>query len=330
MRMKVVGIAVTVALLLGVLIPFGSTAIAASKHEVTIYTGSGPGSVYFAIGSMFAKVLNKKSKIISAKGVTSGASVANARAIGKGEAQVAIIQNDVTYYAWNGIAQFKGHPVKDLRGIGTLYPEPVQIVVRADSNIKSLKDLVGKRVVVGAAGSGCAQTAERVLKAAGIWNKINKIYQTFEEAAQSLVLGQVDAEFTVIAFPAPAISMIAVKVPVRLIPVPDSVIDKLHKQGYPFYVKVVIPKGTYNGMEEDTPTIAVKSTLVVDKDLPDNVVYELTKVFFTSIDDLAKAHQVAKQIKMSKAFEGLMIPLHPGAIKFYEEHGLKVPANLKP
>ncbi|HID15410.1 MAG TPA: TAXI family TRAP transporter solute-binding subunit, partial [Candidatus Atribacteria bacterium] len=301
-----------------------------AKTTVWIYTGSGPGSVYFALGSMLAKVLNKKGSLVSARGVTSGASVANCRAIGKGEAQAAIAQNDVTFYAWNGIAQFDGKPVKDLRGIGTLYPEPVQLVVKANSDIKTLQDLAGKKVVVGAAGSGTAQTAEKLLKAAGVWDKIDRIYQTFSEAAQSLILGQIDANFTVIAYPAPAVNQIAVRVPVRLIPVPDDVIDKLHKEGYPFYVKVVIPKGTYNGMDEDVQTIAVKSTLIVDKDVSDDVAYEIAKVLFENIDELAKAHQVAKQIDIKGAFEGLMVPLHPGAIKYYEEKGMAIPDNLRP
>lgn len=299
------------------------------KYEITIYTGSGPGSVYFAIGSMLAKITNKKSKLIAAKAVTSGASVANCKAIGKGEAQVAIAQNDVTWYAWEGKYQFEGKPIKVIRAIGTLYPEPVQIVVRADSDIKSIYDLKGKKVVVGAAGSGVAATAERVLKAAGIWDQIEPVYQTFEEAAQSLVLGQVDAEFTVIAYPAPAINQIAVKVPVRILDVPDEVVQKLHDQGYPFYVKVTIPAGTYNGMDQDAQTIAVKATLIVHKDLPDEVVYELTKILYENIDELAKAHQVAKQIDINHAFDGLMVPLHPGAIKYYEEHGITVPDKYK-
>ena len=300
------------------------------KYVITIYTGSGPGSVYFAVGSMFAKISTKKATSYTAKGVTSGASVSNCKAIAKGEALAAIAQNDVTYYAWNGKFQFEGKPVKELRAIGTLYPEPIQIVVRADSDIKTLQDLAGKKVVVGAAGSGCAATAERVLKAAGVWDKIDPVYQTFSEAAQSLVLGQVDAEFTVIAYPAPAIDQIAVKVPVRLISVPDNVVEKLHNEGYPFYVKVTIPKGTYNGMDEDAQTIAVKSTFVVHKDVPDEVVYEMTKILYDNIDELAKAHQVAKQIDIHHAFDGLMVPLHPGAIKYYEEKGISVPANLKP
>lgn len=328
MGKKVIVVISVLALIAAALLPI-AVSLAAEKYEVTIYTGSGPGSVYFAIGSMLAKVINQKSQTLAAKGVTSGASVANVRAIAKGEAQVGIAQNDVTYYAMKGIAQFEGNPVKNLRTVATLYPEPVQLVVRADSGLKKLEDLVGKRVVVGAAGSGVAQTAERVLKAAGIWDKVNKIYQTFEEAAQSLVLGQVDAEFTVIGYPAPAIEMIAVSVPVRLIPIPDDIIKKLHEQGYPFYVKVTIPKGTYKGMDEDAQTLAVKATLVVDEKLPVDVVYELTKILYTSIDDLATAHQLAKQIKMSEAFEGLTVPLHPGAVKFFEEKGLKVPENLK-
>ncbi len=325
---KFVSLLVMVVFVLG-LVYAGSVAVAGEKYRLMIYTGSGPGSVYFAIGSMLAKVLNKKAKDIDAKGVTSGASVANCRAVGKGEAQMGIAQNDITYYAWNGKVKFK-KPIRTLRAIGTLYPEPIQIVVRADSGIKTLEDLKGKRVVVGAAGSGCAGAAEAILKAAGLWDKINKIYQTFEEAAQSLVLGQVDAEFTVIAYPAPAINMIAVKVPIRLVSIPDKLIKKLHDSGYPFYVKVTIPKDTYNGMTEDVQTVAVKSTLIVNKDVPADVVYKVTKVLYNNIDELAKAHQVAKQIKISKAFEGLMVPLHPGAIKFYEEYGIKVPANLKP
>lgn len=329
MGKKVLGILLVCSLLIGSLPYLEASVMAAEKFEVTIYTGSGPGSVYFALGSMLAKVINQKSQTLAAKGVTSGASVANVKAIGKGEANVAIAQNDVTYYAIKGIAQFEGNPVKNIRAIATLYPEPLQLVVRADSGLKSLNDLVGKRVVVGAAGSGCAQTAERVLKAAGIWDKINKIYQTFEEAAQSLVLGQVDAEFTIIGYPAPAIEMIAVNVPVNLIPVPDEIVKKLHEQGYPFYVKVTIPKGTYKGMESDVQTIAVKATLIVDEKLPNEAAYEIARILFTSVDDLATAHQLAKQIKMSEAFEGLTIPLHPGAIKFFEEKGLKVPEELK-
>ena len=325
---KILSLVLLLAMVFTFAVEFNNVAVA--KTTVWIYTGSGPGSVYFALGSMLAKVLNKKGSLVSARGVTSGASVANCRAIGKGEAQAAIAQNDVTFYAWNGIAQFDGKPVKDLRGIGTLYPEPVQLVVKANSDIKTLQDLAGKKVVVGAAGSGTAQTAEKLLKAAGVWDKIDKIYQTFSEAAQSLILGQIDANFTVIAYPAPAVNQIAVRVPVRLIPVPDDIIDKLHKEGYPFYVKVVIPKGTYNGMDEDVQTIAVKSTLIVDKDVSDDVVYEIAKVLFENIDELAKAHQVAKQIDIKGAFEGLMVPLHPGAIKYYEEKGMAIPDNLRP
>ncbi|MCD6419228.1 MAG: TAXI family TRAP transporter solute-binding subunit [Synergistetes bacterium] len=327
MKRGVVGVVLILSLVFGVAL--GANFAVAAPYPITIYTGSGPGSVYFALGCMFAKVLNQKAKgIISAKGVTSGASVANARAIANGEAQMAIIQNDVTWEAYNGKVRFKGHPVKNMRGIATLYPEAIQIVVRADSKIKTLQDLVGKRVVVGAAGSGCAAAAQRVLTAAGIWNKINKIYQTFSEAAQSLVLGQIDANFTVIAFPAPAVNMTAVRVPIHLIPIPDNVIKKLHTSGYPFYVKVIIPKKTYNGMDRDVQTVAVRSTLVAGSKVPTKIVYDVTKILYTNLDDLAKAHQVAKQIKISQAFDGLMVPLHPGAAKFFKEHGLKIPANL--
>lgn len=311
-----------------VCVAFVGASWASQKVELTVYTGSGPGSVYFAVGSMLAKVLNDKGQLVSAKGVTSGASVANIRAIDKGDAHLAIAQNDVTYYAWKGIVRFK-EPIKTVRGIATMWPEPVQIVVRADSPIRKLEDLAGKRVVVGAAGSGVEAAASAILKAAGLWDKITKINQSFEEAAQSFTLGQVDANIAVIAYPAPAINMIDVQVPVRLIPIPDEIVKKLHAEGYPFYVKVRIPKGTYKGMDSDVETIAVKSTLVCHKDLSPEVVYEVTKMLFTNTEELAKAHQVANQIKISGALEGMQLPLHPGAIKFYEENGIKVPAELR-
>ncbi|WP_054841165.1 TAXI family TRAP transporter solute-binding subunit [Thermococcus peptonophilus] len=338
MKMKALGL---VALLVFALVASGcigggggETASSETKATysgtITIYTG-GTSGVYFPLGSKYAEILNKNG--IKAKAVTSGASVTNAKAIGEGKAQAAILQNDIAYYAYNGLYMFQGQAVKNIRGVAALYPETIQFVVRADSDIKSLQDLAGKKVAIGAAGSGTAVAAEQILKAAGVWDSIQKVNQKFSEAAQSLKVGQIDAAVIVSGAPTPpAVNQIAVQTPVRVLPIPDDILNKLHDQGYIFYVRQVLPKDTYNGMTEDTPTVAVKAILAVSADLPDDVVYQMTKILFdpNNLAELHKVHAKTKYISLDTALDGMSIPLHPGAIKFYEEKGIKVPDKLKP
>lgn len=295
--------------------------------EITIYTG-GTSGVYFPLGSKYAEILNKNG--VKAKAVTSGASVSNAKAIGDGTAQAAILQNDVAYYAYNGLYMFEGSKISNIRGVAALYPETVQFVVRADSDIKTLQDFKGKKVAIGAAGSGTAVAAEQVLKAAGVWDSIEKVNQKFSEAAQSLKLGQVDVAVIVSGAPTPAVNQIAVQTPVRVVPIPDDILAKLKDQGYIFYVRQVLPKDTYNGMEEDTPTVAVKAMLAVSADLPEDTVYQMTKILFDNLDELHQVHAKTKYISLDTALDGMSIPLHPGAIKYYEEKGITVPDELKP
>jgi len=296
-------------------------------QTITIYTG-GTSGVYFPLGSKYAEILNKNG--INAKAVTSGASVTNAKAIGEGKAQAAILQNDVAYYAYHGLYMFKDQPVKNIRGVAALYPETVQFVVKADSNIKSLEDLKGKKVAIGAPGSGTAVAAEQILKAAGVWDSIEKVNQKFSEAAQSLKLGQIDAAVIVSGAPTPAVDQIAQQTPVRVLPIPDDILNKLHQEGYIFYVRQILPKDTYNGMQEDTPTLAVKAMLAVSADLSEDTVYKMTKILFDNLDELHKVHAKTKYISLDTALDGMSIPLHPGAYKYYQEKGIQVPDNLKP
>ncbi|NJE47000.1 TAXI family TRAP transporter solute-binding subunit [Thermococcus sp. GR7] len=296
-------------------------------QEITIYTG-GTSGVYFPLGSKYAEILSKNG--VNAKAVTSGASVANAKAIGDGTAQAAIMQNDVAYYAYHGLYMFEGNKIEKLRGVAALYPETVQFVVRADSDIKSLQDLAGKKVAIGAPGSGTAVAAEQILKAAGVWDSIQKVNQAFSEASQSLKLGQVDAAVIVSGAPTPAVNQIAVQTPVRILPIPDDILNKLKNEGYIFYVRQVLPKDTYNGMTEDTPTVAVKAVLVVSADLPEDVVYQMTKILFDNVAELQKVHAKTQYISLETALDGMSIPLHPGAAKYYEEKGMTIPSELKP
>jgi len=296
------------------------------KTEVMLYTG-GTAGVYFPLGSKYAEMLNKYSDIIDASAVTSGASVTNCKAIGTGESQAGLSCMDVAYYAHKGLYMFE-EPIPELLGIATLYPETIQFVVRVDSDIYTLTDMKEKNVAIGAPGSGTAVAGEQILKAAGIWDTINVFPLSFAEASSALKLGQVDVAHLFAGFPTPGIEEVAMTTPVRIISLSDEVLNKLHSEGYPFYVRQIIPEGTYK-MTEDVPVFAISAALFVPRDLSNDVVYDMTKILFEHLDELRIAHVRAETISLDTALDGMGVPLHPGAIKYYEEKGIKVPAELK-
>lgn len=301
------------------------------KTELTVFTG-GTGGVYFPLGSKYAELLNKYAgDVITASVRTSGASVANARALAEGKANVILLQNDIAYYAYHGLYMFSDTgSINVMRGLATLYPETIQFVVRANSPIRSLYDLAGKRVAVGAVGSGTAVACEQILKAAGIWDDIEKVWAPFREAATMLKLGEVDCAVLVAGIPTPAVSEIATVTPIRILPIPDAILKKLHEEGYIFYIRQIIPKDTYQGMDKDVQTVAVLAMIAVRADLPENIVYTMAKILFEHVDELRTVHAKASAISLETALDGMSIPLHPGAIKYYEEKGLSVPGELKP
>ncbi len=301
-----------------------------APYKITIYTG-GTGGVYYPLGVKLADLLNKYAgDKITASASSSGASVANARALGTGDANLVFIQNDIAYYAYNGLYMFSEGKIGKIRGLATLYPEIIQIIVRADSGIKTISDLEGKRVAVGAAGSGTAVEAEIILRASGVWDKITVQNLDFTQAAQALKLGQVDAAFVVAGIPTSAVMELAATTPISLVEIPDELLNTLKQQGYLFFVPFTVPKGTYTGLEKDVKTLAVRAMLAVSSDVPDDVAYTILKVMFDHLDELKQAHSRAQDISLDKALEGLPIKLHPGAVKYYQDKGITVPQELKP
>ena len=295
------------------------------KTEVTIYTG-GTGGTYFPLGSKYAELLNEFSDNIDASAVTSGASVTNCKAIGTGECQAGLAQNDVSYYARKGINMFDA-PIPELQGIACWYPETIQFVVKADSDIMSLADMAGKNVAVGAPGSGTAVACEQVLGAAGVWDSITRFDLNFGEAASALKLGQVDVGFLVAGFPTSAIEELAVSTDVRIVDVSDDILRELGEAGYPFYVRQELSAGAY-GMDADVSTVAVQAMLCVGAAVPEDIVYEMTKILFEQVGELTAIHTKANDITLDTALDGMSLLLHSGAVKYYEEAGVTVPAEL--
>ncbi|MCE4624911.1 MAG: TAXI family TRAP transporter solute-binding subunit [Desulfurococcales archaeon] len=302
-------------------------------YKITILTG-GVGGTYYPVGTTYAKLLNKYSNgKISATGLEGKASVSNIQEICKGTANAGLAQNDISYYAYNGvkISAFEGKPQKCIRAVAVLYPETIQIVTLKDSGINTLQDLAGKKVVVGAEGSGTYWNARQILEAAGVWDQIVPVYKKFSDAKEDLKNGAVDAAFYTAGIPTSAIEQLASEVPIKIIPVPTEIYQKLI-QNYPFYVQQTIPAGTYNGLDQDVQTVAVMSMLLVHKDVPKDIVYLMTKILFEHVDELKS--QVGKTsvqyISLDHALDGLSIPLHEGAYQYYVEKGLQVPDEFKP
>ncbi|HLR08505.1 MAG TPA: TAXI family TRAP transporter solute-binding subunit [Bacillota bacterium] len=297
-----------------------------SGERITIGTG-GTSGTYYPLGvAMAQQIFSDVDGVASANAVSTGASVANAQEMGDGDYQLALIQNDIAYYAVNGetLEDFEGNTVDNMAGMVSLYPEDIQIVTTADSGVESIEDLEGKKVAVGDQGSGTEANANQILEAAGLtYDDFTPEYLGFGDASQGLQNGTIDAAFIVAGAPTSAIQELGANKDVKVLSIPDDVIDKLTSE-YAYYTERTISKDEYAdyGQDEDINTVAVMAILVVDSDLSEDVVYEMTKALFENKDELEAAHDRGKDMTLETATEGMSIDLHPGAEKYYVEEGV--------
>jgi len=301
---------------------FAGQAFAAKKF-FAIATG-GTGGTYYPLGGILAQALTEKVPDVVVTAQAAQASVANCNLIRDKQIESAFVQSNVAYNAYAGVDAFKDKPVKNIRGIASLYPETIQIVARADSGIKSMKDIKGKRLVPGDRGSGTEVDTLNVLSVYKLTYKdfAGVDWLSFSGAAQRLQDKQADVTFTTAGWPTAAIQELAIAAPINLVPIEEAKIKELTKK-FPFYSRIVIPKGTYKGQEKDAPTITTMAQWVVGAEVPDEVVYELTKALWENgAAKMAQAHAKGKDVQMKTALSGMAIPLHPGAEKYYKEKGL--------
>ena len=289
-----------------------------SNKFINIATG-GTAGTYYPIGGAMAEILNKAIPGMNASAQSTGATVANINMLKEGSVDLAIVQNDITYYAVNGTEMFKDKKVENLRGIAALYPETCQIVTLESTGIKSIADLKGKRVAVGAAGSGAEANARQILEAYGItYDDIDEQFLSFGEAASALKDGNVDAAFVTAGFPTAAVQDITSQNKVRLLPIEADKADALIAK-YPFYTKTKIPAGTYAGFDEEVPGISAMAMLVATDKVDEKLGYDITKALFDNIEKLQAAHSAAKQITKESAKDGMSIELNAGAERYYKE-----------
>ncbi|WP_308533969.1 TAXI family TRAP transporter solute-binding subunit [uncultured Peptoniphilus sp.] len=286
---------------------------------MSIATG-GTGGTYYPLGGALSTILNGAGLNYTATAQATGASVENINLIQKGDAEIAFVQNDVAYYAKEGIETFDGKPVEEIRGLCTLYPEIVQIIASNDSGIEKVEDMKGKKIAVGAPGSGAEVNAKQILKAHGLtYDDLGKAdYLSFSEATDQIKSGQIDAAFVVAAIPSSAVTELATTHDIHMVPIDAAKAEELIKE-YPYYVHLNITPTEYKGQEGEVSVVAVQSMLIVSKDMPDADAYNITKLLFENLDVMKESHARGGDITLDTALDGMSIDLHPGAQKYFDE-----------
>ena len=291
-----------------------------SAEFINILTG-GTSGVYYPLGSALTKIYGDNIKDSKVQVQVTKASVENLVLLQEGKGEIAFVLGDAAKDAWDGKedAGFKTKLDK-LRIIGAIYPNYIQIVASKDSKIKTLADLKGKGLSVGAAKSGTELNSRAILSAAGMsYKDLGKVeYLPFAESIELIKNRQLDATLQSAGLGVASLKDLANSLDVTVVSVPDAIVKKM---GAPF-ISGKIPANTYKGQTEDVSTAAVVNYLVTRKDVSDATAYQMTKLFYENLPALVAAHSAAKDINLKDAAKNPPLPLHPGAIKYYKEKGL--------
>lgn len=282
----------------------------------------GPAGTYYAFGGILCQVVGGDLDI-SMTAVTTGGSAANLESMGT-VYQLATVQSDVMTYAFEGTNSFaESGALNNFRVLCALYAETVQIVT-IDPSIKSVADLKGKSVCVGDQGSGTYYNTIDVLKAYDMTlDDINPVYQSFDASTESVQDGKIDAAFLCAGAPTPAVATLASAKKINLVSIDDEHMEKLLKD-CPYYASYTIPAGTYDGLDVDTQTITVKATLICSANLTDECAYNIVKSIFDNKDAITALHAKGAELDLTFATEGIAVPFHDGAAKFFSENGIDV------
>lgn len=293
---------------------------AQAEQFINVLTG-GTSGVYYPLGVALAKIYGEKIPDVRTQVQATKASVENLNLLQQGKGEIALALGDSVKLAWEGNADagFKGKLDK-LRGLAAVYPNYIQIVAAKEAKINSLAELKGKSLSVGAAKSGTELNARAIFAAAGMtYADLAKTeYLPFAESVELIKNRQLDSTLQSAGLGVASLKDLATSFEVNLVAVPADIAAKL---GTP-YIASSIPAGTYQGQDQAVETVAVINYLVTHAEVSDEMAYQMTKLMFENLPEMEAAHKAAKDIKLDKALEGMPIPLHPGAEKFYKEKGL--------
>lgn len=302
-----------------------AAALAMAGAQAADYIGvltGGTSGVYYPMGVALSQVYSKAMPDAKVSVQATKASAENLNLLQAGRGEVGFTLGDALSDAWKGDAEAGfATPLKKLRGLAGIYPNYIQIVASAESGIRTLADLKGKRISVGAPKSGTELNARAVLKAAGLsYKDFAKVeYLPFGESVELMKNRQLDVTLQSAGLGVSSLRDLAVSTKVVVVEIPADVVAKI---GDPAYQSAIIPANTYEGQTKDVPAIAITNFLVTHSGVSDDAVYKMTKAMWENLDALVAAHASGKQVKRENALKGMPLPLHPGAEKYYREIGL--------
>ncbi|MCZ0926087.1 TAXI family TRAP transporter solute-binding subunit [Halomonas janggokensis] len=306
-----------------------AVALPASAQQLSIATG-GTGGVYYPIGGGFAEMINEHIEGAQATAEVTGASVENMGLIMRGDADMALALADTVYQAYTGTGDFEGRQIENTRALASVYPNAVQLVTLADSDIESLADLEGKRVSVGAPGSGTELNARAVLEANGLsYEDFTPQRLNFNETADAIRDGDIDAGFWSVGPPTSSIMNLATTRDIRIIGLSDEEVANA-REAVEVFAPYQLHEGLYEGMDETVQTIGIPNVLVVNSDMDEELAYQLTQLLFENTDELIAVHPAANDTTVEFTMESTPVPLHPGAIRYFEEVDAEIPDRLRP
>ncbi len=293
----------------------------AADERLAIGTAS-TGGTWYPLGGGVANMINKYVKGYYAAAHPSGASIENIRAIVKKQDALSLSMPDTAFQAFNGQEAFADKPTKELRGLMSTYPIDIQFFTTAKGSIKTIKDLKGKKVAVGAPGSGTEAMARYVMKVYGLtYDDIDEQFLSATETAQALKDGNIDAGIVTLGTPAPALMDLATQRDILFLDIEPAVAEKINKD-FPAYFPRTIPAGTYKGQDKPHHTLAWMGIFVVHQDMSEKLAHDILAALFDHKDELDKIHAQFKNITLDNAVKGMPVPFHPGAQKFFKEKGL--------
>ena len=285
----------------------------------------GTGGTYFPLSNEFKTVIEENTDF-TIQVQSTGASVENVGSLASGDADFALIQNDVAFFAYNGtsIDAFEGNAVRSLRGVATLYPETIHVVTRPNTNIETLQDLQGATINTGDLGSGTQVNALQILQTVGITqDDFNEQNASFSQAADQLRDGDIDAAFVVGGWPLGAIEELATTSNISIVEISGETRTQITETS-PWFAEDTIPAGTYNGVDEDVPTVSVQAMIATREGLSADTVESVTRAIFGSVDQLTIKRDF---ISEDSALEGMSIPLHSGAERVFGSVTVQTPSD---
>ncbi len=320
---------IAVILLIGIMFNFGMATDSYAKTKYLRFSTAGTGGTYYPMGGAIASLITKKVDNVSVSAETSGGSAENVRLLEQGITDMAWANASEMYWGWNGIKYFKDKKYRNMRVVARVWSNSYHWLSLQSSGITGPDQFAGKKLTIGPQGSGAALHGETVLRSLGLWDKVKIVWMPPSAAASALKDKQTDVFGYFSGIPMAAVLDIQALNKITMIDVAAPAVAKGFSNEYPFYKAAAIPAGTYKGQDQDVGIFNQSTFWLVNKDLDDELVYRMVKKVFSEEGRkyMASAHKRGSEISIERALDGVdaLIPLHPGAGKFWKEQGLKVP-----